>query len=243
MREIAFNAKPHEVRAILDGMQTQFRRFVKPQPIDSVDVDGNFYAGDHSAYVKVDGHPNWRTQFALECARWNPGDRLWVRETWGYTAQCDDINGPGDVVAYAAGGEHVYEDVGGNRRLRRIKDGRVMCPNHFCWPPKPWKPSIHMPRWASRITLEVVSVRVERLQEISEGDALAEGICRGDGKWDTAGLQAFHRDPSGFYAYPSQVRHNAPCHAYRSLWESINGPGSWAANPWVWVVEFKRIEP
>jgi hypothetical protein len=80
-----------------------------------------------------------------------------------------------------------------------------------------WKPSIHMPRWASRITLEVVSVRVERLQDISRVDAIAEGCC----------------DPDS----------STPKLAFEMLWQSINGPGSWEANPWVWVVEFKRIEP
>jgi len=81
-----------------------------------------------------------------------------------------------------------------------------------------WKPSIHMPRWASRINLEVVSVRVERLQNISEDDALAEGITLVE-------------------------RGTSPVDQFKKLWESINGPGSWEANPWVWVVEFKRIEP
>jgi hypothetical protein len=81
----------------------------------------------------------------------------------------------------------------------------------------PWKPSIHMPRWASRITLEIVSVRVERLQDISEGDAIAEGVGG-----DVTVTPCFSVD------------------RYRELWESINGPGSWEANPWVWVVEFKR---
>ncbi len=81
-----------------------------------------------------------------------------------------------------------------------------------------WRPSIHIPRWASRITLEVVSVRVERLQNISEDDALAEGITLVE-------------------------RGTSPVDQFNKLWESINGPGSWEANPWVWVVEFKRIEP
>ena len=84
----------------------------------------------------------------------------------------------------------------------------------------PWRPSIHMPRCASRVTLEVVSVRVERLQECSEADAKAEGCSPlGD---DTS--QAYRL-------------------GYMHMWGQINGPGSWEANPWVWVVEFKRIEP
>jgi hypothetical protein len=82
-----------------------------------------------------------------------------------------------------------------------------------------------MPRWASRITLEVVSVRVERLQAITEADAKAEGVTRGD------------FDAAGGVGLGSYVQ------AYRSLWESLHGPGSWFANPWVWVVEFRRAKP
>jgi hypothetical protein len=121
------------------------------------------------------------------CKYGKPGDRLWVRETWW--APRDDVRGEykREYIKYAA-----------------TLDGMGQ---------PTWKPSIHMPRWASRINLEVVSVRVERLQNISEEDARAEGI------WQP----------------------NWPL-SWRQLWESINGAGSWEANPWVWVVEFKRIE-
>lgn len=100
-----------------------------------------------------------------------------------------------------------------------------------------------MPRWASRITLEVTGVRVERLQDISEADAIAEGVERGKDfpGWyrgplpgDSPGLEPSGRNfkiPTAFHQL-----------AYRALWESINGPGSWEANPWVWVVEFKRLK-
>jgi hypothetical protein len=86
----------------------------------------------------------------------------------------------------------------------------------------PWKPSIHMPRWASRILLEVTGVRVERLLDISESDAIAEGV-----------------EP---LTHPGAVFRPAAS-AYSDLWEQINGTGSWAANPWVWVVEFKVVKP
>ena len=82
------------------------------------------------------------------------------------------------------------------------------------------KPSIHMPRWASRITLEITGVRVERLQDISEADAIAEGI----------------------EALPMKTRQATPRLDYQALWESINGPESWDENPWVWRLEFKRIK-
>ena len=104
------------------------------------------------------------------------------------------------------------------------------------WTYLPWRPSIHMPRWASRINLEVVSVRVERLQDISEEDAMSEGIE----SWEERGVddaQDYYRDyVTGGHVYNAKD-------SFRSLWQSINGPGSWEANPWVWVVEFKRIEP
>lgn len=85
-----------------------------------------------------------------------------------------------------------------------------------------WTPSIHMPRWASRITLEITGVRVERLQDISEADLEAEGIQE---------------------LIDKGVNHDGtPCGTYQVLWDSLNGPDSWAANPWVWIVEFKRVE-
>ncbi len=104
---------------------------------------------------------------------------------------------------------------------------------NFAWN---WKrsalPSIHMPRWASRITLEVISVRVERLQNISEDDAKAEGIQANE-----AGLFLFNKGDGSSLVCETAVA------AYRELWELINGPGSWEKNPWVWCVEFKRVVP
>ena len=95
-----------------------------------------------------------------------------------------------------------------------------------------WKPSTHMPRWASRITLEVTGVRVERLQDISEYDAEREGVE------DSALLPMTH-----FMDYSDGSETRSAQYSFQTLWESINGPGSWEANPWTWVIEFKRIEP
>jgi hypothetical protein len=134
--------------------------------------------------------------------RWKKGDVLWVKETHAMVALTPTRNGP------------VYQ-----------ADGP-------CDLVKKWRPSIFMPRWASRITLEITGVRVERLQDINEYDAEAEGVIETDEHRRMAQANQFS-DRSLNYT-PSVV-------AYRELWESINGPGSWALNPWVWVLEFKRV--
>ncbi len=151
------------------------------------------------------------------------GDRLYVRETWAAPHAYDHLPPrliPKDArIHYAA-----TEDRGGLL----------------------WRPSIHMPRWASRITLEIAGVRVERLEDISEADAIAEGIERLPepviaGGW--SGENRFTLKGMGTGACAGDVSWNAPTAAelYQRLWESINGPGSWDANPWVWVVEFRRV--
>ncbi len=180
------------VRAILEGRKTQTRRIVKPEPLPYTEVwHPREQVCRHTDY--------WFARVAARCKYGVPGDRLWVRETWGDGEQnnCE----PG--VYYRATDPAWDEEETGFR----------------------WKPSIHMPRWASRITLEVTGVRVERLQDISEADARDEG----------AGLLL--EDREYWDGDPDQYRK-----CFRVLWESINGPGSWAENPWVWVIEFKRIE-
>lgn len=146
------------------------------------------------------------------CPYGQPGDWLWVRETWaGPLADADEwdeTNDPGELenprfCEYAADG--------GPKPEYLNADENMVCR---------WTSSIHMPRWASRITLEITGVRVERLQGISRGDAMAEGC-----------------------PFPNMAKGGDPCGWYAELWESINGPGSWAANPWVWVIEFKRVKP
>ena len=135
------------------------------------------------------------------CRYGKTGDTLWDRETWAP-----------DFEPY----EFVYR--ADDDAAASSKGGR-------------WYPSIHMPRWASRITLEVESVRVERLQDISEADAKAEGLSCEFGIDEVYCTQC-----SGHERLCLQNR-------FRTLWESINGAGSWEANPWVWVVTFKRINP
>lgn len=131
------------------------------------------------------------TSFA--CPYGRPGDRLWVRETW----------------RVFGGREYEYQQLASAVQYRADEVG---------FEQKDWRPSIFMPRWASRITLEVTGARVERLNDISEADAVAEGI------------PPFPTSPS-----------NIPRMHYATLWNSINGAGSWDANPWVWAISFKRV--
>lgn len=148
------------------------------------------------------------------------GLRLWVRETFSYWLRNSDRLP--DESDYEAPWYRADADAYG--LLGRDEYGPVYAEQLL------WKPSIYMPRAASRILLEVVSVRVERLQDISEADALAEGIHEGS------------RDFSGcFFSGGSAMSGTTAAECYRRLWESINGPSSWETNPWVWVVEFKRV--
>ena len=195
-RPILFSAPM--VRAIIEGRKTQTRRVVKPVGNDDafvlLDHGTGFWpyrSDDGESSITADGNeaPHY-------CPYGQPGDRLWVREAFhGY--HWDQPR-----AVYRADGE--CQRV--RTQIESYEVGR-------------WTPSIHMPRWASRITLEIVSVRVERLNAISVSDAIAEGY---DGSVDDP------IDPSVKW--------------YAQLWESINGSGSWAANPWVWVVEFKRVQ-
>ncbi len=205
------------VRAILEGRKTQTRRIAKLSDgslVNDEDVpshgecDGLVIPAPDYVMDFAKSFPRWRRR---DCPYGKPGDRLWVRETWGKVHYEGVDESP--TIFYRADERDQERD-----ELTR------------------WRPSIHMPRWASRINLEVVSVRVERLQDISEEDAMSEGIE----SWEERGVddaQDYYRDyVTGGHVYNAKD-------SFRSLWQSINGPGSWEANPWVWVVEFKRIEP
>jgi hypothetical protein len=233
-RLILFNGSM--VRAILGGTKTQTRRAINPQP-ERCEL-GGFVTTDRKgkrwAHGLGSNEAGTRRNFASRSPYGQPGDRLWVRETWKYSDWTED--GLPWITYSADASERIasaiqYDSDGWGERVGEIWaelsrpenydiDGRAA--------DRRWRPSIHMPRWASRILLEIVSVRVERLQDISEADARAEGVTIEE------------RHMSGYCAgefLPSAIR------AYRELWESINGAGSWEANCWVWVVEFKRVTP
>jgi len=190
------------VRAILDGAKTQTRRIIKNQP----EIDDRGYISD-SYWInkpfeglllpKID-------DLVMYCPYGKPGDRLWVRETHALMddSHCACYESCGKCVV----GKYAYKS-----------DGKW---DDFI---EKWTPSIHMPRRASRIDMEVTERRIERLQDISEEDAIAEGVRMTDEYTGCADDIDSH------------------VHAYKFLWKSINGKGSWDLNPFVWVVEFKVI--
>jgi hypothetical protein len=161
----------------------------------------------------------------------NPGDRLWVRENFGYSHQEDDINGKERVVCYQAG--HPFHITDANvKHLKICQCGVLMQPNHYVRKPDKWRPSIHMPRWASRTDLDIVSICIERLMDITEPAAISEGVE----VIPNAGVS--YVDYTGRY-----VCHISAVHSFWSLWEFINGHESLDLNPWVWVIGFRRVKP
>lgn len=206
------------VRALLAGTKTQTRRMLKGDfmrdPSGSQDAKWYFRGPRQACW---DSYETLAELVAHHCRHGQPGDRLWVREAWTPDPPCDGTWG---YTAWA--GCREGQIAGVPERFRHP----AFCNYAADWLHGPinWTPSIHMPRWASRLTLEITGMRVERLQDISEADAAAEGVAtRAPDAISPASLDA---DPSN---------------QFRWLWESINGPGSWAADPWVWVVEFQRI--
>lgn len=205
------------VRAILGGRKTQTRRVVKPGRLwparlpvmgASEIQPGYWQLRSYSGQAWATDIETSATVIGLPCPYGLPGDRLWVREAWALVPvtayRCSDgvqqTTCPTDsdtAAVYRAGWD-------------RCRPGR-------------WRPSIHMPRWASRITLEVTGVRVERVQDITEADAQAEGVS-----------------PS-----PRPCRGDSFIPMFAFLWDRLNaGRGAgWADNPWVWVVSFRRVQP
>ena len=227
-RGMIFNGEM--VRAILDGRKTQTRRIMTVQPESSEfglryiaesslakDVGMYFWSQSDACGMKVRSKP-------FACPYGKPGDRIWVRETWS----SDFANYyPNDRVWYAADN---------NRRLDiEVVDGvrGIYSPESDVHVPFRWRPSIYMPRWASRIQLEITNVGVQRLQDISSGDAVREGICQ----LPASGRYCINPGDQYFGGASRSAKE-----VYSWLWESSYGEGSWQANPWVWVIEFKRVE-
>lgn len=209
-RPILFNREM--VRAVLDGRKTQTRRIMNPQPEFE-----QGYEAPHEHEIGI----FWKDEESLDsiehlislCPYGKPGDELWVRETWQTWCEFDHLS-PGKLpedadIQYPATCDH--------------------------WVSKE-RPSIHMPRWASRIQLKITNVRVERLLDISEQDALAEGIARSTRRV-LGGHETIYKD----YVDVGHYFHS-PKKSFESLWVSINGPDSWDSNPYLWVIQFEKIE-
>lgn len=199
------------VQAILDGRKTMTRRIVSGNPNN---VTWN--------PIVVNGHGGWCDDHGrpVKCRYGNVGDVLWVRETFlsGYKMEdgsfvYDENDDKIPVIFYKADGEG-FQWYSGD--------------SDFPVENKPWKPSIHMPKAVARIWLEVVNVRVERLHDISQEDAKAEGVWYSD------------TDETYYNYLTNEFCCDAKC-SFMTLWEKINGKDSWDANPWVWVVEYKVL--
>lgn len=211
-RPILFSAPM--VRAILSGSKSQTRRVVKPTP----------------EWIEKSGVLSLKGRVGLPhvlCPYGQPGSRLWVRETWQHL---DNVGQRAhEFLPHQKHSRHCFFLADESDPTTKPLSGR-------------WRPSIHMPRWASRITLEITGVRVERLQDISEADAMAEGVSSVRSlAWDRQHfpLWRFEFDEAVAAGCKPPVGPQ-PSEHYRALWESINGPGSWDANPWVWCVSFRR---
>ena len=233
------------VRAILEGRKTQTRRVVRWPTWANQERDWPALLQDRGLALYEDGRP--RRTFVSPYGV--PGDRLWVRETWGYRGGCWSTSEP-DIyrrtIAYRADDSQATiirpaeDETGIPKQVCRCKapeggderDGPT--DEHLdeltrYW--KSWRPAIHMPRWASRLTLEVTDVRVQWLGEISEDDAKAEGVRRDNEPCD----------------HKRQSCADVGClgRGYRStfceVWDSINSERApWASNPWVWVISFRK---
>lgn len=230
------------VRAVLDDRKGQTRRVLHQAVGPSLSVDYEDETGEAVlSWLRGDG-PGHDVQEQIKRVRSPygvPGDRLWVREAWRVSKKHDaiaprELRARSMTVMYEAGGYSNNDEEGW-----RTVDGPPMAPD---WRGK-YRPAMFMPRWASRITLEVTGVRVERLQDINADDVRAEGleyredniggrICR---RWRSYGT------PDGWFP---EGRDIAPIHSFQSLWDGLNSERGfgWHANPWVWVVDFKRIE-
>lgn len=220
MTERPIPLRDWEVLAILQGRKEQTRRVMNPQPAPFVqstpdrhpttrtDPYIDAYCGERKTVENPRGMSrdwHWWTadnrlgRLVARCPYGQPGDMLWVREAHALSAN------PDLKPWYRL--DHPEARSGGPRV--DVK----------------WRPSIHMPRWASRITLRITDVRVERLQDVSRQDCVAEGCDGGHGSIPR-------------YPYSATPREH-----FHHIWNSINGPGAWDANPWVWVISFERVKP
>ncbi|MPS93332.1 hypothetical protein [Comamonas sp.] len=211
MKETGLMFKAPLVRTILSGQKTQTRRICKQETV----ADDTFMGGH---YLKLNDGMNLAIgseNVHIACPTGGPGDRIYVRETFVQGYEYDPVI---DRL-------RTCDDEGNNLPMKtwfRATEPCLTWSDEDGWETKvPWKPAIHMPKALARIWLEITGVRVERLQQITEADCVAEGTAGGHGSIPD-------------YAYSA-----TPLEHFRHIWESTGG--DWAANPWVWVIDFKRI--
>ncbi len=243
-RGMIFNAEM--VRAILDGRKTQTRRIMKVQP-ESNQL-GLLLITDSTKHSDI-GKYHWAESNAtgnhvrsklFSCPFGAVGDRIWVRETWAILGNEDGCCIDWEEKLCKADERSAARIYRASCEQRPGNYGLWSIPDDADWKPHTkdyqyegaWRPSIHMPRWASRILLEITDVRVEQLNAISEEDATAEGV-------PPAG--SLLPDYPGTFLTPKGDFATAKV-AFQCLWESIYGEESWKANGWVWVISFKRVE-
>lgn len=233
-QERLLNCRDHEVRALLAGTKTQMRRVVKlphSNPLGQWEPTtfggpngGRTAKGDAVAEQGAIWHT--RTGECICSPYGQSGDQLWVREAFAFT----DAHMP----RYEGSIEYKADN-----KCLAVSCNELIDVPHRCDPRPfegPWKPSIHMPRWSSRITLEITGVRVERLGDITKEDASAEGV----------GTKRVSENDSRWIDYTDKDRARTfgdPRFSFWSLWESINGKESRDANPWVWAIDFKVVKP
>ncbi|WP_340529494.1 hypothetical protein [Cupriavidus necator] len=235
MREYPILFTGAMVRAILEGRKRQTRRLWKmPCGLDWY-VSGCM-RGEETGDIHDPATSWWGHVEEMACPHGQAGDRLYVREAWRTTEDLDPYSGGHiGVMSQVAGYTTPWAPIQYEADGWRSRWEHTSTPPHAADPnPGRYRHARFMPRWACRLLLEITGVRAERLQEISETDAIAEGIRPYKDGWER-----FHPDPA-------DAEHTGatkdPRLAYKGLWEQINGAGAWDVNPWVWVVEFRPLE-
>lgn len=215
-RGILFSAPM--VRAILDGTKTQTRRAVKfrREPTPYPGLERAWSAEVHGQQVWVNSQTHHPQHISKHSPYGVPGDRLWVRETWAL-----DPNEPAEsrAVLFRAT-DPGWDDSGSGLK---------------------WRPSIFMPRWASRITLEITEVRVQRLHDISEADIRAEGVTA-EAVRALVGRDYITERVNEAFEQVVHIVDMSPRDLWRVGWSAINGAASWDANPWLWCLTFRRVQ-
>jgi len=214
------------VPAVLAGVKTQTRRITEGAPADTYEVVPSLlcHRGDLWDFRRQDKRGVPHNPVAIRCPYGAVGDRLWIRESWrteelasdgtdGIRYQADDAFIPIASTAEAA-----------DRWVDAHRNGA-----HG----KRWRPALYVPRWASRATLEITEVRVQRLQQVSEADAIAEGVEAWEEQLDTAAIRTG--------AELAACRRADRRAWFAALWQELHGPGAWGINPWVWAIRFRRL--